>query len=68
MRIDVTGHRWWWQFDYPGTERQTANELHIPSGQKVVLVLGSDDVIHNFWVPELAGKIYAIPGRHQPDC
>jgi cytochrome c oxidase subunit 2 len=64
MRIDVTGHRWWWQFDYPGTNITTATELHIPTGQKVVLVLGSVDVIHNFWVPELAGKIYAIPGRH----
>jgi cytochrome c oxidase subunit II len=64
MRVDVTGHRWWWQFQYPGTNINTATELHIPTGQKVVLVLGSDDVIHNFWVPELAGKIYAIPGRH----
>jgi cytochrome c oxidase subunit 2 len=64
MRVDVTGHRWWWQFDYPGTNVTTATELHIPTGQKVVLVLGSVDVIHNFWVPELAGKIYAIPGRH----
>ncbi len=64
MRIDVTGHRWWWQFQYPGTSVNTATELHIPTGQKVVLVIGSDDVIHNFWVPELNGKIYAIPGRH----
>ena len=62
--VNVTGHRWWWQFDYPNTAVHTANELHIPAGQKVLLVLTSDDVIHNFWVPELAGKVYAIQGRH----
>jgi cytochrome c oxidase subunit II len=64
LTIETTGHRWWWQFGYNGTPIETANELHLPSGQKVVLQLTSVDVIHNFWVPELAGKIYAIPGRH----
>jgi cytochrome c oxidase subunit 2 len=64
MQITTTGHRWWWQFGYDGTNVQTANELHLPVKQKVVLQLTSVDVIHNFWVPELAGKIYAIPGRH----
>jgi cytochrome c oxidase subunit 2 len=64
MQITTTGHRWWWQFGYNGTNIETANELHLPVNQKVVLQLTSVDVIHNFWVPELAGKIYAIPGRH----
>jgi cytochrome c oxidase subunit 2 len=64
MTVEVTGHRWWWQFDYQGMNVHTANELHIPVHQKVVINLASVDVIHNFWVPELAGKIYAIPGRH----
>ncbi len=65
LTIATTGHRWWWQFGYEGNPPvQTANELHIPVREKVVLQLGSVDVIHNFWVPELAGKIYAIPGRH----
>jgi cytochrome c oxidase subunit 2 len=64
MTVDVTGHRWWWQFDYQGANIHTANELHIPTKQKVIINLASVDVIHNFWVPELAGKIYAIPGRH----
>lgn len=70
MQVNVTGHRWWWQMDYttPGNTNQvvfsTATELHIPVKTKVVLDLTSVDVIHNFWVPELAGKLYAIPGRH----
>ena len=41
----------------------TANELHIPAGKKVRLIITSRDVMHNYWVPKLAGKIYAIPGR-----
>lgn len=68
--INVIGHRWWWEMDYtsPTNSNQvvfdTATELHIPIKTKVIITLTSDDVIHNFWVPELAGKLYAIPGRH----
>jgi cytochrome c oxidase subunit II len=40
-----------------------ANELVIPAGKKVRLHLTSGDVMHNYWVPKLAGKIYSIPGR-----
>jgi cytochrome c oxidase subunit II len=40
-----------------------AGELHIPEGRNVVLSIMSMDVIHNYWVPKLAGKIYAIPGK-----
>jgi cytochrome c oxidase subunit II len=40
-----------------------ANELHIPEGRNVVLAITSMDVLHNYWVPKLSGKIYAIPGR-----
>jgi cytochrome c oxidase subunit 2 len=64
ITVDVTGHRWWWQYSYEGTNVTSANELHIPTGQKIVINLTSVDVIHNFWVPQLAGKVYAIPGRH----
>ncbi len=40
-----------------------ANELHIPEGCNVRLNITSMDVMHNYWVPKLAGKIYAIPGK-----
>jgi cytochrome c oxidase subunit II len=40
-----------------------ANELHIPEGCNVRLSITSMDVMHNYWVPKLAGKIYAIPGK-----
>ncbi|SDG93696.1 cytochrome c oxidase subunit 2 [Alteribacillus persepolensis] len=59
--IDVTGHQYWWQFDYP--QGFTAgNEVYIPVGEKVWFNLTSNDVIHSFWVPALGGKIDTIPG------
>lgn len=63
VRIEVTGHRWWWQVRYPGTAIQLTNELHIPAGTPVDIHLTSADVIHSFWVPRLGGKLDAIPGR-----
>jgi cytochrome c oxidase subunit II len=41
----------------------TANELHVPAGRNVRLTLTSTNVMHNWWVPKLAGKLYAIPGK-----
>src|SRR5579872_2075077 len=63
MNIDVTGHQFWWEFGYPDAKVLTANELHLPVGQTVNLVLHSDDVIHSFWVPALGGKRDAFPGH-----
>ena len=67
IRIDVTGHQWWWELSYrgdsPGDNFSAANELHVPVGRPVVLRLKADDVIHSLWVPSLAGKKDLIPGR-----
>ncbi|HEY7334670.1 MAG TPA: cytochrome c oxidase subunit II [Bryobacteraceae bacterium] len=61
--IVVTGHQWWWQVDYPAAGATTANEIHIPTGQDVLIAVESADVIHDFWVPRLGRKIDAIPGQ-----
>ena len=65
--IEVNGQQWWWQATYypgdPERRFETANELHIPVGKPVVLRLASPDVIHSFWVPNLAPKKDMIPGR-----
>jgi cytochrome c oxidase subunit II len=61
--IEVTGHQWWWEFHYPEYKFTTANEIYIPKGRTVDLVLRSNDVIHSFWVPQLAGKRDAIPNH-----
>lgn len=67
LTIRVTGHQWWWEVRYeneqPSRILTTANEIHIPSGEPVRLLLTSTDVIHSFWVPSLAGKLDLIPGH-----
>jgi cytochrome c oxidase subunit 2 len=67
LAIKVTGHQWWWEFEYqdpiPGNIIQTANELHVPAGRTVQLLLNSNDVIHSFWVPSLQGKKDLVPGH-----
>jgi cytochrome c oxidase subunit II len=63
MTVQVTGHQWWWEVRYPEQGFATANEIHIPIGQPVRIELASADVVHNFWVPELHGKIDMVPGK-----
>ncbi|MBO8140631.1 MAG: cytochrome c oxidase subunit II [Firmicutes bacterium] len=63
IKVRVVGHQWWWEFQYPELGIVTGNEMRIPVGRPVELVIESDDVIHKFWVPKLAGKMDAIPGR-----
>jgi len=59
--IEVIGYKWWWEVRYPDHGFVTANEIHIPVGQKVQLKLRSADVIHSFWIPELQGKTDLLP-------
>lgn len=63
LEVRVVGHQWWWEFEYPELGIVTGNELRIPVGRPVKLTIVTDDVIHKFWVPKLAGKMDAIPGR-----
>jgi cytochrome c oxidase subunit II len=60
--IRVVGHQYWWEVEYPGGVT-TANEIHLPVGTPVRIVLESADVIHSFWIPELGGKTDMIPGQ-----
>jgi cytochrome c oxidase subunit II len=67
LRIEVTGHQWWWEVRYndenPSLVFTTANEIHIPAGVPVQVTLRGADVIHSFWVPALTGKTDVIPGQ-----
>jgi cytochrome c oxidase subunit 2 len=63
LEVVVTAHQWWWEVEYTGEDVVTANEVHIPTGTAVRVVLHSEDVIHSFWVPKLAGKVDLIPTR-----
>ena len=59
----VTGRQWWWEARYPQSGVVTANEFHIPVGKPFCVQLESADVLHEFWVAELARKISAVPGH-----
>jgi cytochrome c oxidase subunit II len=61
LTIEVVGRQWWWEVRYPDHGVVTANEVHIPAGERVRLLLTSGDVVHSFWVPALAGKKDLIP-------
>ncbi|MFL5333373.1 MAG: cytochrome c oxidase subunit II [Geminicoccaceae bacterium] len=67
VTITVTGHQWWWEVRYedarPDRVVTSANEIHVPAGKPIEIVLSSTDVIHSLWVPNLAGKLDLIPGR-----
>lgn len=65
LTIHITGHQWWWHAEYadsiPSQRLSTANEIHIPAGTPVQLVLQTADVIHSFWAPSLQGKRDLMP-------
>jgi len=67
LSITVTANQWWWDFQYNSADvsktLRTSNEIHLPVGVPVRIILHSNDVIHSFWVPSLAGKQDLIPGR-----
>ncbi len=61
LDVEAIGHRWWFEFRYTNQEVVTANEMHVPIGRPVNVLLASQDVIHSFWVPKLAGKVDMVP-------
>ena len=68
LTLAVVAHQWWWEIRYrdpahPEWDFTTANEVHLPVGQPVHVELRSADVIHSFWIPQLAGKTDVIPGQ-----
>lgn len=62
VKVDVTAHQFWWEFEYTDLGIVTAHDLYIPVDKKVFVTVRSADVAHSFWVPGLAGKIDAVPG------
>ena len=57
IKVNVTSHQYWWEFEYPEYGIRTAQDLVIPTGKKIALNLKTQDVLHSFWVPALAGKM-----------
>jgi cytochrome c oxidase subunit 2 len=63
MEIYVVGKQWMWTMEQPNGRREI-NELHVPRGRPVKLVMTSQDVIHSFYVPALRIKHDVLPGRY----
>jgi cytochrome c oxidase subunit II len=63
LKVEVIGHQWWWEFNYPELGIRTANELYLPKGRTVSFDLKTVDVIHSFWIPALGGKRDLIANR-----
>ncbi len=63
MTVTVVGKRWMWKIQHPTGQREI-NELHVPVGRAVKLVITSEDAIHSFFVPAFRIKKDAVPGRY----
>jgi len=61
--VQVIARQWWWEVRYPALGVTTANEIHLPVGRTVRVLLDSADIIHSFWVPQLGGKRDVVPGQ-----
>jgi cytochrome c oxidase subunit II len=63
LDIYVIGKQWMWKLQQPNGKKEI-NELHVPVGRDVKLIMGSEDVIHDFFVPAFRVKMDVVPGRY----
>jgi len=59
----VVGKQWMWHIQHPTGQREI-NELHVPTGQPIKLIMATEDVIHSFYVPAFRVKRDVVPGRY----
>jgi cytochrome c oxidase subunit II len=63
MEIYVVGKQWMWKVQHMDGQREI-NELHVPVGRPVKLIMGSEDVLHSYYIPDFRVKADVIPGRY----
>jgi cytochrome c oxidase subunit 2 len=63
MDVYVVGKQWMWKFQH-GTGQREINELHVPVGRKVKLVMTTEDVLHDVYIPAFRTKADVVPGRY----
>lgn len=63
MEIYVVGKQWMWKIQHPSGQREI-NELHVPVGRKVKLIMTTEDVLHDFYIPAFRTKADVVPGRY----
>ena len=64
IEVYVVGKQWMWKLQHATGQREI-NELHVPVGRKIKLIMTSEDVIHDFFVPAFRTKADVVPGRYQ---
>ncbi len=64
--VDVTSLSWKWFFEYPSAHVATVNHLVLPVGKPVLFELTADSAMNTFWVPQLGGMEYTMPGEVLP--
>lgn len=62
IEIQVVALNWKWLFIYPGQQVATVNQVAFPAGHPVAFKITSATVMNSFFIPRLAGQIYAMPG------
>jgi cytochrome c oxidase subunit 2 len=62
MEIYVVGKQWMWKVQHPDGQREI-NELHVPVGRPIKLLMGTEDVIHSFFIPAFRTKFDVVPGK-----
>ena len=63
LEVYVVGKQWMWKLQHPDGQREI-NELHVPVGKPVRLIMTSEDVIHDFYIPAFRVKQDVLPGRY----
>ena len=62
MEVYVVGKQWMWHLQHPEGGQREINELHVPVGRPVKLIMASEDVIHSFFIPAFRVKQDVVPG------
>ena len=62
MEVFVVGKQWMWKVQHPEGVREI-NELHVPINRNVRITLGSEDVLHDYYIPAFRVKMDAVPGK-----
>jgi cytochrome c oxidase subunit 2 len=62
MEVFVVGKQWMWKVQHPEGVREI-NELHVPVNRNVKITLGSEDVLHDYYIPAFRVKMDAVPGK-----
>lgn len=63
LEVYVVGKQWMWKFQHPTGQREI-NELHVPVGRKIKLIMTTEDVIHDVFVPAFRIKADVVPGKY----